>query len=443
MRIRALILWGMMLGTSPVFAELQVVFEEQTIELSHAKDKKLQVSPARQIVLRIGVDYFYTISDGMVKAYDIPRRKIIYIKNNQKVRELPFYAVIADRLEGFINETQTFQVLSKADVLQDKDRYGIFNIEAKYALQSDIRSAIRPRKLPSGKNKYAYNTGPDMVTVHELSKHTLIRQEPAIFERFLLYECHLHPEVRKDLIIYRRIPKQLIYRYGTGRDRRETSLTMKSVTRINDTVFTKELRRAPRPPISELDRLFVNATANASENAINAEQYEDMFDASMQQSYYLDAMLISVEVYLQTGASTVNAIQRLRPYFDKEPNLGRFIDGLDGSNRKSAAISLKLLEEIDRSNVFRQHIIDLTMANALKSTGKFVAAEKKYLETLRANPYLTGVYVDLGDLYYQMGLMDKAWSTWEMALDLFPQHPMLDAVAERNEFLLSKFPEYF
>ena len=423
-------------------AELQVVFEEQQVDLNPI-DKKVARKPAQQLVLRIGTDYFYIIRDGQITAYDFAQGKIMRYKDSNKISESPFEAVVAERLEGFLQEVEIFRIMSNANALKERDRFGIFNLESKYALQTDIHSAVKPAKTPAGSKKYAYTLNSDMVVTYQVSKEQLIRQEVAYFERFLLYECRIHPEVRKDILAYRKVPQTLIYRYGLGHDRRETTLTMLSAKRIRDTVFTDEMRDGSRPPIGDLEKLFVSAVENVAENALNPNDYRRMFTSSLRQSYFLDAMLTNVELYLQTGSSISRAVELLKPQLDIAPNLDRFFSGLDTNTPEAAAESLRQLKEIDRTNVFRQHIIDISMANALRETDQYVAAEKHYLEALRSNPYLTGVYVDLGDLYYRMNLMPKAWSAWQMAQDLLPGHPMLDTVFERNAFLRERFPEYF
>ena len=442
MHIRNTIIASIYLLAATCSAELQIVFEEQQVLLSKS-GKTLEKGEPEQVVLRLGADYFYTIRNGLVKAYDFQRRRILYLSDGKKIRETPFFAVVSERLEGFLGELETYKVLSQAGVLQEKDRYGIFQLESKYALQTDIRSSIRAKVIPSGAKRYSYNLDTDMIASLELSREHLLRQEVELFERFMLFECRLHPEIRKDMAVYRKVPQTLAYRTNVGSNRREVTLSLVSVKRVKDTVFAKEAREAPRPFSGELESIYREALDNAQQNAINGETYRKMFDASLERGFYLDAMLITVEVYLQTGTPTTASMQKLRPYLDRDQNLDRYLNGLDGSTPKSAAISLKSLEEIDRTNVFRQHVIDASTANALKYTNKLVAAEKKYFEAIRANPYLTGIYVDLGDLYYRMNLMDKAWASWEVAQDLFPQHPMLDIVYERNAFLQESFPEYF
>lgn len=59
------------------------------------------------------------------------------------------------------------------------------------------------------------------------------------------------------------------------------------------------------------------------------------------------------------------------------------------------------------------------------------------------NPFLTGAYKDLGDLYSGQYQFERAWRCWTAARHISPSHPMLEEAGRREEMLLGEHPEYF
>lgn len=421
-------------------AELRVEFREKITTTRPGHPPAMAGNTL--VVVRFGQGVFYTIRNPKVKFYDIERDWIIETTGELKVSEYPMLAVLAERTEGLIRSLDTYRMMSRAGVLKENDRYAIFHLETQYALQSDIRSSVRPRKDRSGESTTFSVDGKHVASWTD-SAYKLTDGEMALFKKFLLYEARLHPTIRKTMLSHRCLPKQMSFRYPTATGIKEVEWSIVDAGLESQTAYTKELQAASPAQVDEITRLVVEELPRIGERTLRAADFDKMFAKSIDLRYYLDAMLVSVEFYLMSGQQTVQAFQAIKPFIEQDPQLIAYLNGLDVSSRSAAKASMVRLAGINRTNIFRQHILDVALADTFKETMKYKAAEELYLKALQQNPYMTGVWVSLGDLYYRTMRMEKAWSCWNAAFALERDHPALDPIKERNRLLSKSFPEYF
>jgi len=85
----------------------------------------------------------------------------------------------------------------------------------------------------------------------------------------------------------------------------------------------------------------------------------------------------------------------------------------------------------------------LLMAAAMLAVGRYREAEPLYLSALEHNPWLTGVYKKLGDLYAASERLPLAWTAYEAALRINGSHPMLKSVLAEGPRLMKAYPDFF
>ena len=66
-----------------------------------------------------------------------------------------------------------------------------------------------------------------------------------------------------------------------------------------------------------------------------------------------------------------------------------------------------------------------------------------FVGALEVNPYIAGVYKDLGDIHYRQYDMYTAWQCWDAARDLAPSHFMLGDIQKLEQHLETEYPEFF
>jgi cytochrome c-type biogenesis protein CcmH/NrfG len=62
---------------------------------------------------------------------------------------------------------------------------------------------------------------------------------------------------------------------------------------------------------------------------------------------------------------------------------------------------------------------------------------------LQKNPYLTGTWFDLGNVYYATFRTGEAWACWDTARALNPKHPLRQRVDALEQRLLTEWPQLF
>lgn len=65
------------------------------------------------------------------------------------------------------------------------------------------------------------------------------------------------------------------------------------------------------------------------------------------------------------------------------------------------------------------------------------------LDALRVNPYLTGAWHDLGNVYYRSFRMPEAWICWDVGRRISPSDPMMKEVDQLELLLRTKNPQFF
>jgi len=121
-----------------------------------------------------------------------------------------------------------------------------------------------------------------------------------------------------------------------------------------------------------------------------------------------------------------------------DPRMRRLIPALNPPpEQRDAAIAT--LREFERKDLSHGHVLDIFLANVLDAAGKGEEAERLFLAVLGINPWLSGVYKDLGDIYHERFDMDRAWRCWDAGRRLAPGHPLYQGLEEHEADLRARF----
>ena len=140
---------------------------------------------------------------------------------------------------------------------------------------------------------------------------------------------------------------------------------------------------------------------------------------------------------------TTKEIEKLAVYQKDHAELDRFFRSLGISGKNQAEKAIAELQKINRKKLNRFHMIDIMIANQQSVLGQNDKAEKRMLAALKANPFITGAYKDLGDMFYADFDMASAWLCWDFARKQVPEHFMLKPISEYEKELLRDFPDFF
>jgi tetratricopeptide (TPR) repeat protein len=172
----------------------------------------------------------------------------------------------------------------------------------------------------------------------------------------------------------------------------------------------------------------------------SAVEFADKMAAS---DHPLDGLLGLFEIMFQSGDNIIGEIRRLRSKIENDQQCKSFFAAMNQSSQAACKQSAELLRKFDRTGLTKDYVIDIHLADALSSLGQGAEAERIFMSVLRRNPFLAGVWNDLGQLYHHEYEMNKAWLCWDVARRLAPNHPMLANITRNELRMENDFPEFF
>jgi hypothetical protein len=113
-------------------------------------------------------------------------------------------------------------------------------------------------------------------------------------------------------------------------------------------------------------------------------------------------------------------------------------------SKEEAENAVKTLTEL-RSETTANHayVLDVFAANHELDLRRTPDAERHFLSALAGNPYLTGAWFDLGNVYYATYRTPQAWACWDVARALNPRHPLRQRIDAMEQKMLTEYPEFF
>ena len=66
-----------------------------------------------------------------------------------------------------------------------------------------------------------------------------------------------------------------------------------------------------------------------------------------------------------------------------------------------------------------------------------------FYNALSKDPYITGVWHDLGKIYANKYQYNEAWKCFGIMLNINPTHPMAHEILEKKKYLRTNYADYF
>lgn len=412
-----------------------------------AAEKVTRLSSKKTVVLGNG---FFSVSEGKLeRIYDFKNRRIHYLDHREKTRiDISLFADPAFRIAELQSRLNMEDAVKKAGGLPLEDLFSlesIFGVESethKADLKEDLSEKGKTRFLESEKQRAEISWGEKPLS-----------DETGMFSKFLIYDNSLHPLVRRKIAGTRQIPDVIRSQLKNTGATDEFVLILDDVKTRADQGFQvpKKYPISKRRPgmISSAESL-AQVLRSTEPGKKQIKKYEkawflEKINQAKAKNNFLDAALLVLEYGLQTGdqKSTTEEMQRLAEYQKEDRELDRFFRSLGISGKEQAARAIEELQKINRKNLSRAHVIDIMIAGQQSVLGQNVEAQKRMIGALKVNPYIAGVYKDLGDLYYTEFDMVSAWVCWDFARKQAPGHFMLVPIFDFETELLKDFSDFF
>jgi hypothetical protein len=416
----------------------------------------------------IAADYVDIIESGRETLYDFRlRRRLDIDRANGTFASFSLYGDVAARRFQLYKGVELGRVFA-AESHQPELPLPL----QRFWLESDVGLAVGAKPLPitqqktaDGARRYRYE-GKD-VGFFQPSHYAVPATLQRSFERFLRLQLPIHPDILAVITLDGRLPQRLIVIGLVDGERVPLGLVLKSAGRL-EADYPLPAKFALRPLAGEatdaealsLRRLLptmVDAVSGRTGLAPRSlAEYRHAADQALGQGRGFAAMLLVSEAALQYGpiagdcasglgwAARCQRGDELNRVLANDPRAALFYKVQTARSRDPAAVVAEL-QGLKRDDVADGYVVDAFLADRLSAAGKRQEAMGAFALALAGNPYLAGVYKELGDHYLRAARSDLAWICYDLGRSLPGRRSddALAAVDAMEDQLAATYPAFF
>jgi tetratricopeptide (TPR) repeat protein len=429
------------LTASTVRADLELELHTKQIAKDSERVTRIDPEPPAEQTLHVtlGTTWFRLDDGSEADIFDFERRRIHRVDaSNHLLGDESLYAVLAGREAELSNRGSMDKALQ---VFKDSGRTSLRVAEHGLSMRTDAKepSGIQS-SIADGEKRYSWNELELLAWSTEL-----LPAKPAERDQFvqlIRYGFGGHPEILADLGCLDGIPKWL----------RISDPLTEEATRIEVTVG-ESTSNSPCPPVpsetAEVDEDPVIAGAIAAVKASTSDSREALVasilaaaSAAEVADRPLEAMLGYLELSVIDGQLPPEFLER-KDVISANEDVQALVTALGAAEKKDAKAAIKTLTRLQGIAPGKAHVLSIYKANMAQLLGKSEDAVADFRAALGKNPFLTGVWKDLGDIHFQDFDTLLAWRYYEVARSIVPEHPQLAAIGLLEARLAETYPDYF
>ena len=414
---------------------------DETLDLQAPKGANFQ-SSKRDIPISVTLGHRYLIVDSPGS------REIIDFETHHRYQ--------LDLAAKTYNESSVFAQLGFA-VMESQNRILMNRMLSAAKLSEDMRSPPMVEQLFSvavpGGDADIDTAKADGGTVYRWQGHDLLSISDASqplsgdyqreYWRWLRINFGGHPKIYTDLEGRSGVPKLLrIVRPDAGVT--TVTLRLKSVANSSTPTYTLEgFSRITPNAEPYLTLRHLDGDASAALAAQISATRRDM-ESSIAAGKGFDAFL----AFMALTNSATDAASMLPPQatelFRSDSNAKTVAAVMQVHTKEQAESAVKTLTGLRvQTTANYAYILDVFAANHELDLHRTQDAERHFLAALAKNPYLTGAWFDLGNVYYATFRTAEAWACWDTARALNPKHTLRKRVDALEQQLLTEWPQLF
>lgn len=436
---RLLIILCLFIVTQTVHAGLMLTFDKEHVVISPKDQAKSPKSTSSTLLVEIGKNYFSYEEKNKKYIYDFNRHRIIAVNLNDKTYvDDSLFMDIGFRGYEFKNRLHLGRALNAAS-LKDNPM-AVTLSEHNLSLTAKNHKSEINKKNQNKNVTFSWNG-------KELFKHekNLIKIKPPYkdgFIRFLRYHLGGHPEILKDLQQLSGIPASLTITSHNVQTK-ITTLRLKSHKYILDQL--PNLAKFNNGKVDGALAPLLSNNTKFSEDALTSSVKVLLLKAmgAFKEKRYLDAMLTYLEYTLATGEQMPKQFNSQRELIVNDIDVKTFLPSISPKSKEEAQKAVKTLVALRNRSKDRKHILKIFEANIRSSLGMQKESMQLFHDVLSGNPYITGAWKDLGELYFRSYNSRGAWRCWDTARKLNPKHHLLASITKFENRLKNDNPEFF
>jgi hypothetical protein len=422
--------------------ELTVKSERSTFEVKGMTPVKSDAKPAvnQTIHLTIGARWIQWDDGSNRGVYDFAKHEVFGVDAKaHRLIEESMYAMVSGKDAELDNRMMLGSALEAGKV--ENNPMAPTMVEHQLSLRHDLhRASGIERKSVEGEQRYVWRE--KELFAFSTKFVPLPAAERDLYLRYVRYTIGGHPEVFEDLQKLDGIPKWLRYRdpaYGTA-VRLEV---MESKTTPNAPYVLPKLERAP----------MKNAGAAAAAAAVEASTPESReafaakilttANAAADSGKHLQAMLGYIERQLMIDGEMPPDFHQRSEAILHDGNVKALMAAVQAISETQARDDVVTLTRLGALAGEKAYVVGIFRANMESQLGNREAAITLFVAALSKNPFITGVWKDLGDNLDTGYDAADTWRCYETARIIAPDHRMLSDIARGEAAMAARYPEYF
>lgn len=303
----------------------------------------------------------------------------------------------------------------------------------------------------SAGNRVQVSINGRLATSSFASNDTLTPDRAAMFDRFLLYRCHLHPVARRAIVRSGKVPRSLFYRYRDGNVETAVLLTLGRASSAPEN--SDPTRGLPRQDIT--DEAFAALAARLNRCRVQCADSARVRRRETSRSFETDAL-----AHGRRRDAAFAVLERAMencepPSFASWPEDARRDAEADTMIRDCVAMtrnpgsagaleSARRLENMDRASLSKGYLLDIVVARARLAGEDLDGGSRQMTAALKFCPCAVDGWMDLGRTYRKNYQPVLAWLCFDAARAAAPEGcARLAEGAALERDLEARHPEFF
>ena len=395
------------------------------------------------------------------KIYDFHARRLFIVDDEKKSitsHSLYAYPVAkANKKHNRQAQNQNLGADKQSIAALSKTQQSDVDIDMEFGSVSDTKTSGEIKQTAADGETILTAEGKELAHF-KLSETAIPEPLKASYAKFVLYETMLHPAIQKSLTAENKAFGALHYAVKDRDWEAETDWTLTGTDKTGEASVV--LPKNYAEIFSSNPLIDAAVKKSISDPKPTQQAYEAKIKAFLDKKDFLRAALASFEMTIilppdvvkqspvfkqaqeegvkdQFTEQTMADITR-KPRTDDEFDI--MVQGLSAAEITAPDYTY-LLDVYEANHVMAWLAADRT---AFVGETRTVGDVTHRLETaIIDNPWLAGVYHDLGGIYASNGQMEQAWDYWDQAVRISPDHPTVKAILDMQQAVAKDFPEYF
>ena len=432
--------------TGNSFANLSFSIHVQQTKDQQDADKKIyQEKNEYDMSVDLGDTYFSYTRGGILRIYDFVKKRLITIELSNKIySDDSLFATILYRTMEFQNRLWPGGIFNIPRFKKDIPMASVFNEHLLSLEQKDKKPEVSEISKDGflhfsseGKELLSYSTKGEEVSP----------DNKKMFITFFRYVFAGHPQILKKLSSDNVIPKSMCVNQFDSLLSETNLLTISMIKSTPDMLYSLE-NYIPGVLSNDKDRFSKILHDIKYSKTIDMESRLELLQSRASEYFkngnYLDMMLAYLECSLSSDLPLPKAFVKRKKVLEEADTISKlYLTIKRKKNIKEAEESLAILQEWEKNAKNERYLLKYYEANHQSRIGKRQEAKDLYYEVIKASPLITGVYKDIGLLFFKEYDTVLAWRCWDVARKIAPKHDLLSQINEGETNLYKNYPEYF